>query len=175
MINYIRCKVWDEITYPFPNFNGFTVEVWEWISIFIPHFTRHVITYHRVIKRGSVCYFYNDTEPPANKKPPDSRSISHFLMGISIFVNRYLYIAKTKGLLFIYWQIMWRSGPIREDVAWSMKHYNDVIMTMMASQITSLTVFYWIVYSNVYSKAPRHWPLCREFNGDWWIPHTKSQ
>ena len=31
-------KVWDEITYPFPNFNGVTVEVWEWISNFIPHF-----------------------------------------------------------------------------------------------------------------------------------------
>ena len=25
-------------TYPFPNFNGATVEVWEWISNFIPHF-----------------------------------------------------------------------------------------------------------------------------------------
>ena len=31
----------------------------------------------------------------------------------------------------------------------TMCHYNDVIMTMMASQITSLTV----VYSNVYSDA----------------------
>ena len=27
-------KVWDEITYPFPNFNGCTIEVWEWISNF---------------------------------------------------------------------------------------------------------------------------------------------
>ena len=35
--NYNRCKVWDEITYPFPNFNGATVEVWDWISNFIPH------------------------------------------------------------------------------------------------------------------------------------------
>ena len=26
--NYIRCKVWDEIIHPFPNFNGCTVEVW---------------------------------------------------------------------------------------------------------------------------------------------------
>ena len=34
--------VWDEITYPFPNFNGFTVEVWEWISNFILYFTGHV-------------------------------------------------------------------------------------------------------------------------------------
>ena len=26
-----------EITYPFPNFNSCTIEVWEWISNFIPH------------------------------------------------------------------------------------------------------------------------------------------
>ena len=25
--NYMHCKVWDEITYPFINFNGCTVEV----------------------------------------------------------------------------------------------------------------------------------------------------
>ena len=24
-------------------------------------------------------------------------------------------------------------------------------------------------------KAPRHWPLCGEFTGHWWIPHTKGQ
>ena len=29
--------MWDEITYPFLNVNGATVEVWEWISNFIPH------------------------------------------------------------------------------------------------------------------------------------------
>ena len=43
--HYIHHEVWDEITYPFPNFNGATVEVWEWISNFIPHFTGHVINY----------------------------------------------------------------------------------------------------------------------------------
>ena len=31
-------KVWDDITYPFPNFNGCAVDVWERISNFIPHF-----------------------------------------------------------------------------------------------------------------------------------------
>ena len=36
-------KVLDEITYPFPNFNGAIVEVWEWISDFVPYFTGHVI------------------------------------------------------------------------------------------------------------------------------------
>ena len=34
----VACKVWGEITYPFPNFNRATTEVWEWISNFIPHF-----------------------------------------------------------------------------------------------------------------------------------------
>ena len=38
-------RVWDEITYPFPNFNGTTVEAWEWISNSILHFNGHVITY----------------------------------------------------------------------------------------------------------------------------------
>ena len=38
-------KVWSEITYPFSNFNGCTIEVWEWISYFLPHFVMGVITY----------------------------------------------------------------------------------------------------------------------------------
>ena len=73
-------------------------------------------------------------------------------------------------------------------------HYNDVIMTTMASQITSLTVVYSIVYSDADKKnikAPRHWPLCGEFTGTgefpvqrasnaengsiWWRHHGKYQ
>ena len=38
----------------FPNFNGATVEVWEWIRNFIPHFTGHVINY--VCKRVRRCF-----------------------------------------------------------------------------------------------------------------------
>ena len=38
-------KVWDEIAYPFLNFNGSNVEVYEWISNFIPQFMMDVITY----------------------------------------------------------------------------------------------------------------------------------
>ena len=37
--------MWNEITYPFPNFNSCTVEVWKWISNFIPHYTMDIITY----------------------------------------------------------------------------------------------------------------------------------
>ena len=44
--NYILYKVWHDITYPFPNFNRATVEVWEWMINFIPHFTTGcMITY----------------------------------------------------------------------------------------------------------------------------------
>ena len=35
----------NEITYPLLNFNGWTVEIKEWISNSIPHFTMDVITY----------------------------------------------------------------------------------------------------------------------------------
>ena len=42
--NYIHYKVWDEITYPFPNFKGATIEVWEWISNFFTHFMMAMIT-----------------------------------------------------------------------------------------------------------------------------------
>ena len=44
-VDNMPSKAWDEITYPFPNFNGGTVEVWEWICNFIPHFIVYVITY----------------------------------------------------------------------------------------------------------------------------------
>ena len=40
--NYIH-EVWDQITYQLKNFNGCTVEVWEWISDFIAHFAKHLI------------------------------------------------------------------------------------------------------------------------------------
>ena len=56
-------------------------------------------------------------------------------------------------------------------------HYIDVIMTTMASQITSLTVVYSIVYQaqikeNI--KAPRHWPLCGEFTGTGDFPAQRA-
>ena len=37
--------MWDEVTYPFTDFNGGTVKVWKWVSIFVLHFTGRVIIY----------------------------------------------------------------------------------------------------------------------------------
>ena len=59
--NNMPSKVCDKITYPFPNFNGCTVEVWEWIINFIPHFIMFVITYYwlnYVGKRGPCSLIY---------------------------------------------------------------------------------------------------------------------
>ena len=56
-------KVWYKIIYPFPNVNGFTVEVSEDIDNFIPHFIIDVITDHARIKsnlyefKGSLMLF----------------------------------------------------------------------------------------------------------------------
>ena len=43
--NCTHYKMCDGIIYPFRNFNSATVEVWEWINNFIPHFTGHFIIY----------------------------------------------------------------------------------------------------------------------------------
>ena len=37
--------MWDETTYRFPNSNGCTLNVWEWMRNFIPHFTMRIFTY----------------------------------------------------------------------------------------------------------------------------------
>ena len=45
LIHAWMSKLWGEITYPSPNFNGCTVEVWEWISNFIPQLLIDASTY----------------------------------------------------------------------------------------------------------------------------------
>ena len=57
-------------------------------------------------------------------------------------------------------------------------HYNDVMMGAIASQITSLTIVYSIVYSDTDQRkhqSSASQPLCGEFTGDRWIPRTKGQ
>ena len=55
------------------------------------------------------------------------------------------------------------------------RHSDDVIMGVMASQITSLAIIYSTFFRSQIkenTKAPRHWPLWGEFTGDRWIPRT---
>ena len=63
--------------------------------------------------------------------------------------------------------------PTTCDYSWQ-THYNDITMSTMASEITSLTT----VYSNIYS-GENQWKhqssVWWEFTGDTQIPHTKGQ
>ena len=57
-------------------------------------------------------------------------------------------------------------------------YYIDVIMTTMASQITSLTVVYAIVYSGADQRkhqSSASLAFMRGIHWDRWIPHTKGQ
>ena len=68
--------------------------------------------------------------------------------------------------------------PMRPVVVITICHYNDVIMTTMASQITASRLFIQpFIQTHIKEKirAPRHWPMCGEFTGDRWIPRTKGQ
>ena len=58
------------------------------------------------------------------------------------------------------------------------RHYNDVILTTIASQITSLTVVYSIVYSGADQRkhqSSASLAFVRGIHRDRWIPCTKGQ
>ena len=57
-------------------------------------------------------------------------------------------------------------------------HYDDVIMTTMASLITSLAVVYSIVYSRADQRkhqSSASLAFVRGIHREWWIPRTKGQ
>ena len=49
LYNHMPGKIWDGITYLFPNFNGSTVEIWEWISNCTAHIIMDMITNGRYV------------------------------------------------------------------------------------------------------------------------------
>ena len=58
------------------------------------------------------------------------------------------------------------------------EHYNYVIMGTMASQITSLTIVYSIVYSDADQRkhqSSASLAFVREIHRDRWIPRTNDQ
>ena len=64
------------------------------------------------------------------------------------------------------------------EIRQSYLHYDDVIMTTLASQITSLTVVYSIVYSGVDQRkhqSSASLAFVRGIHRDRWIPRTKGQ
>ena len=65
------------------------------------------------------------------------------------------------------------------NITWASCHYNDIIVSAMASQITILTMINLLsrLFRLRSKKTPKrcHWPLWGEFTGDRWIPRTKGQ
>ena len=60
----------------------------------------------------------------------------------------------------------------------SLKHYNQVMMGAMASQITSIasvTQPFIQARTKENIKVPRHWPLWGEFTSNRWIPHANGR
>ena len=109
---------------------------------------------------------------------PDNKPLSERMMVTHVCLTRRQWVN---------WESRKTSSRIQAEIKGNFRdtshgiprvHYGDVIMTTMASQITSLTVVYSIVYSGADQrniKSPRHWPLYGEFTGDRWIPRTNGQ
>ena len=58
-----------------------------------------------------------------------------------------------------------------------LRHYSDVIISAMASQITGVSIVYsTIIQAQIKEniKAPRHWPLWGEFTVDRWNPTKRA-
>ena len=79
----------------------------------------------------------------------------------------------------MYWRHRgWTEQQVKREIKNSIVHYIDVIMTTMASQITSLMVVYTTVYSDADQRKHQTsaslafvWGIHR----DRWIPRTKGQ
>ena len=79
----------------------------------------------------------------------------------------------------IIYELVWkyRMGKL-DRYKTTANHYIDVIMTTMASQITSLTVVYSIVYSGADQRKHQSSPslaFVRGIHRDRWITRTKGQ
>ena len=69
----MQSKMSDEIIYPFPNFNGCTVEVWEWASNLISQF----IIYFFTIYNGWDYLFMLAKQAPGNSLLVTKRLFSY--------------------------------------------------------------------------------------------------
>ena len=115
------------------------------------------------------------TPPPPHPAPPqcDQFGICPFFCLHEYLANKYILTSVNQIVVdFKIWakQICWCRSLL---ILLQALYYNDVIMSAMASQITSITIVQ--AQNKENTKAPRHWPLCGEFTGDRWIPRTNGQ
>ena len=122
--NNIHYYLWNEITYPFQNFNGATVDVREWLSNFIRHFINYVITYPR----------WNLSSDMLVKGAPCARN--KIFLGTLMPINQYGAIESTPHT----------HNDHCDHLGWNnvnhilCVHYSDIIMNAIASQITGVSI-----------------------------------
>ena len=109
-------KVWDEITSLFPNFNGSTVEVWDWTSNFIPYIigcnylSTLGLKLNHVSKGGLWSRYYCS-----------QKRITHFYKIWSMSSHHPCAMGPPMDILFSVSQVKCeRPQPIREDIAFEL-------------------------------------------------------
>ena len=120
--------MWDKITYPFPNFNSFPVEVWKWISNFIPHIILDAIIFHvsksgyRLITIKSSLYDILDK----NLSIPVSMSILPISILSDMILSNFLYpifIQNRKFLIRCNIRAAEEGYLSRPSCVWALKNY----------------------------------------------------
>ena len=111
----------------------------------------------------------------------------HKILSLSLLLNRWV----DRN-----WELLWWQHCQRWHIRLSLRqpHHNDAIVGAMASQITSLTIVYSIVYSGVDQRkhqssaslalvrgihrlpvnSPRKWPVTRKNLAIWWRHHATA-
>ena len=183
--NHMPSEVWDEITYPLPNFNGCTFGVWEWISYFIPYFIMDVPYKYENAYTQCVASFSMEIV----SKKHSSYSISFFISVVvsTDFFDRYSefgaemyrsvhsewcswsHSATMHNCKVCYWIIS------KWIMAWCVvaDHWAPNSMEIMMTASNGNILFRCRSKQNI--KAPRQWPLWEEFTEDRWIPRTNGQ
>ena len=136
-------------TYPFPHFNGCTVAGLIWVDLS----TRFIMLAPLTIRQS--CIYHG--------KP-----LSMWMKITRIYLDHHTPKAKqnmVKTWAYFTMYIRYQCNYV---------YHNDVIMGAIASQITSLTIVYSIVYSDTDQRKHQS-STSLVFPGDRWIPCTNGQ
>ena len=176
------CNGWDEITYSFSNVNGCIIEVWEWISNFIPHFIMDIITYP--------CWDWSNnmlakSDPGHHCACRCSGTQQH--QAISMYYIDCKGFPRSPGERFtdLLQNTILKVPHSKPSLNhWDAESYflHNITMTSLWARLRLkspasglFTQPFIRAQIKVNIKAPRHWPLCGEFTGDRWIPRTNGQ
>ena len=136
--------MWDEITYPFLNFNGATIEVKQWISNFTLHFTSYVIIYPCKLNHVS------------ERKPRSQSSRSH---NTDLIFPEHI-TSGLKGLTFIHQLSKWIKLGLLQYMGsiWTIPHLQSRLLKFLVMTINHMN-HCWLDYRwHLWSINQHVWP-----------------